>query len=398
MTELADGRLVDNILHFTRALRKAGVKVGTAQVETAIQAVEATGFGNREDFYATLRGTLITRAADLDVFHQVFGMFWRDPEFLESIMHMLSPELRDDTPPRAPEAAARRAENALSRRDKARDPVAPREEIVQDAAFSWSENVVLRRKDFEQMSAEEMAEAERAISGLTLPVQPMPGRRLRAHPSQGRADRAATVRKAVRRGGEIIEIPRQAPVPRRPDLVAICDVSGSMSVYSRMMMRYLHALSHARKPNWGTVHAFTFGTELTNVTRGLGKRDPDLALALVGQEVTDWEGGTRIGAALDRFNKAWSRRVLGRGAIVLLITDGLERGDLSVLANAAERLSRSSKQFLWLNPLLRYDGFEPLAGGARTLLPIVDGFHACHSLDSLHDLTEALGADAPFPV
>lgn len=383
-----DGRLAENILHFTHALRKAGVRLGSAQVQTAISAVAAAGFTAREDFYHTLRATLITRASDLDVFHQVFGLFWRDPEFLDSLLHMMSPQVRDDTPPPKPEAAARRAEEALAKPPEPK-PAPPREEIQQDAKLSWSDNAVIRAKDFEQMTAAELAEAAQAVAQLALPIKPLPSRRARPAP-RGTIDRSATIRRALRQGGEVLDLPRRAPVPRPPDLVALCDVSGSMSVYSRMMMRYLHALTHARHRDWGRVHAFTFGTDLTNVTRALAKRDPDLALASVGQDVSDWEGGTRIGPALAQFNKTWSRRVLSRGAVVLLITDGLERGDLALLAAAVQRLHRAARRLLWLNPLLRYDGFAPLAGGARTLLPEVDAFHACHSIETLSDLSQAL--------
>ncbi|MGV6849436.1 MAG: vWA domain-containing protein, partial [Marinibacterium sp.] len=257
-----------------------------------------------------------------------------------------------------------------------------------------SGSAVLRRKDFEQMSAQELAEAEQAVADLSLPVRPLPGRRMRRRP-QGRTDPPATLRHALRQGGEIVDIRRRAPAPRLPDLVALCDVSGSMSVYARMMMRYLHALTHARQRDWRAVHAFTFGTSLTNVTRALASRDPDAALSRAGQDVTDWEGGTRIGESLLAFNKHWSRRVLGRGAVVLLISDGLERGDLDMLRQQGERLALSTRRLVWLNPLLRFGGFEPLAGGARTLMPLVDSVHTCHSLDGLADLSRAISTPAP---
>ncbi|MEO0654380.1 MAG: VWA domain-containing protein [Pseudomonadota bacterium] len=385
-----DGRLVENIVHFTQALRKAGIKVGTAQVETAIRAVETAGFTHRVDFYHTLRATLITRAEHIETFHQVFALFWRDPEFLESLMHMLSPRLKDETPPPPPGAARRRAEEALGETPKPRQQK-PKEQVTEHAALTWSATEVFRRMDFEQMSAAELAEAERAVRGLTLPVKPLRTRRSRPSRQGPRPDARATLRAARRRGGEIEEIARKAPRRRPPDLVAICDISGSMSVYSRMVMRYLHAVAHTPDRTWGHVHAFTFGTTLTNVTRSLRASDPDIALASIGQEATDWEGGTRIGAALERFNKAWSRRVLTSGAVVLLISDGLERGDLDLLDREAARLARSARHVIWLNPLLRFDGFAPKAGGISTLLRHVHSFHACHSLDSLQDLSQALG-------
>ncbi len=387
----ADGRLVENIVHFARALRKAGMKLGTAQVETAIRAVEAAGFTRRVDFYHILRATMVTRADDLDLFHQVFAMFWRDPQFLESMLHMLSPKMREDKPPAPKPAAHRRAADALGDLPERDPPDLPeREEIERDALLSWSDNAVLRAMDFEQMSAAELAEAEAAIRGLSLPVSPILTRRMRADPHGARPDPRATLRAALRRGGEIERIARKSALKRPPDLVAICDISGSMSVYSRLLMRFLHAMAHAPVRRWGRVDAFTFGTGLTNVTRALQKPDPDAALAAIGHEASDWQGGTRIGAAIERFNKDWSRRVLGRNAVVLLITDGLERGDATQLQAQIQRLSLSSRRLIWLNPLLRYDGFSPRAAGVRAILPHVDSLHACHSLDSLADLGRAL--------
>ena len=388
----AEGRLVENIVHFVQALRKAGLKIGTAQVETAIEAVEAVGFSHRVDFYHILRATLITRAEHLEVYHQVFSMFWRDPEFLEGLMHMLSPRLKDDTPPPPPEAARRRAEDALGGAPPRAPKGKPEDESPQEALLTWSRNEVFRTKDFEQMNAAELRDAQEAVRQLALQVDPLRTRRMGSDPHGRSPDLRATLRRAARGGGEIHQMARKAPRTRRPDLVASCDISGSMSVYSRMLMRYLHAVTHARQPAWGRVHVFTFGTALTNVTRALATSDADVALAVIGRAATDWEGGTRIGPALERFNKVWSRRVLSTGAHVLLITDGLERDDMDCLDREAARLSLRARRFAWLNPLLRYDGFAPKAGGVRTLLAHVDSFHACHSLDSLQMLTETLGS------
>ncbi|TRW98269.1 VWA domain-containing protein [Paracoccus sp. M683] len=386
-----DGRLVENIVHFARALRKAGVKLGTAQVETAIRALEAAGFTRRVDFYYVLRATMVTRADDLQIFHQVFAMFWRDPQFLESMLHMLSPKLREDKPPSPKPAAHRRAADAMGDMPE-RNPrdLPERQELERDALLSWSDNAVLRRMDFEQMSSAELAEAQSAIRRLTLPVPPVLTRRMRPDPHGARPDPRATLRAALRRGGEIGRIARRSTLRRPPDLVAICDISGSMSVYSRLLLRFLHALAHAPGRQWGRVSAFTFGTHLTNVTRALRQADPDLALAAIGAEADDWQGGTRIGEAIGRFNKDWSRRVLGQNAVVLLITDGLERGDPAQLAAQMQRLSLSARRLIWLNPLLRFDGFQPRAAGVRAMLPHVSSLHACHSLDSLSALSDAL--------
>ena len=385
-----EGRLVGNIIHFARALRKAGIKVGTAQTETAIRAVEAAGFSNRADFYHVLRATLVNRAEDLEIFHQVFSLFWRDPEFLQSMIHMLSPQVRDETPPGPKPAAHRRATDALGEPPERPQRESKETEVLRDMQLTWSEVRVDKTMDFEQMSAAEMAEAERVVRSLTLPCPPLLTRRTHPAPKGRRPDPHATLRAAIRRGGEIGAIARRAPRLRQPDLVALCDISGSMSVYSRMVLRFLHAASHAPGSDWGRVSAFTFGTELTNISRALRAGDPDRALGEIGREARDWEGGTRIGTALERFNKDWSRRLLGRGAMVLLITDGLERGDPERLRTEAERLRLSCRRLVWLNPLLRWDGFAPKARGVQALMGTVDSLHGCHNLDSLADLADAL--------
>jgi uncharacterized protein with von Willebrand factor type A (vWA) domain len=384
------GRLAENIVHFARALRKAGVRVGPAQVQSAVEAVAAAGFTHKTDFYHTLRATLIHRAEHLEVFDQIFAMFWRDPEFIEHMIHLMSPTLRKDAEERKKKAAERRAADALTDAEAPPRDIPEREELTMDARISWSASERLRAMDFEQMSAAEIREAAQAVRALSLPVKPVPTRRSIASPAGRRPDLRATLRRSLRRGGEIERIEMRKRRTRPPDLVALCDISGSMSVYSRMLMHFLHAVTWAPERGWGRVSAFTFGTRLTNVTRALAQKDPDAALAAAGRDAQDWEGGTRIGEALRRFNVDWSRRVLGQGAVVLLITDGLERGDTAILAREIERLRLSCRQLIWLNPLLRWDGFAPKAAGIRAILPHVDSFHACHSLDSLAALSAAL--------
>ena len=386
------GRLAENIVHFARALRRAGVKVGPAQVRTAIEAVRVAGFTRRTDFYYTLRATLITRPEHLETYHQIFRMFWRDPGYLEKMMQMMLPLLETMQPAQEgpPEAAQRRASDALAaEKEQAANP--PERDLLEmDARLSWSTNEVLRGMDFEQMTADELKQAEAAVRSLILDAAPLKTRRFSPARKGSQADVRAMMRRSVRRGGEFDRMILKAPRTRPPALVAICDISGSMSVYARMMMHFLHALTWSDNSGWGKVHGFTFGTRLTNVTRALRMKDIDDALDAVGHDAPDWQGGTRIGEALRQFNRQWSRRVLGQGAVVLLITDGLERGDLSLLEKEAERLSLSCRRLIWLNPLLRWEEFAPRAGGIRALMPLVDSFHACHSLDSLADLAGAL--------
>lgn len=388
-----DGKLADNVAHFARALRKAGLPVGPGRVVDAIRAVEAAGFSDRRDFYWTLHACFVSRPEHRQIFAQTFRLFWRDPQFLEKMMAMMSPMVRGVETPPPPQSAERRAAEALldgaeSPRPQAEEEEPPEIEI--DATLTFSADEKLKQQDFEQMTAAEAAAARRAISRLSLPVQPIASRRTRASSTGSRPDWRATLRTAMRQGGDIREFKTRAPLVRWPNLVALCDISGSMSSYSRMLLHFLHAAANEKGAGWAKVHAFTFGTRLTNVTRHLMQRDADAALAACGREAMDWEGGTRIGESLRVFNRDWSRRVLGQGAVVVLITDGLDRDDPAKLAAEAERLRLSCRKLIWLNPLLRWDGFAPRAGGVKALLPHVDSFRASHSVASLQALADAL--------
>jgi hypothetical protein len=388
-----DGKLAANVTHFARALRKAGLPVGTGRVVDAIRAVEAAGFSDKRDFYHTLQACFVSRPEHRTVFAQVFRLFWRDPAFMEHMMALLTPLLRGVNPPHEPGAAERRAAEALL--DGADAPPPPPaeeggEEIEIDATLTFSTEEKLKQLDFEQMSTAELARAKRAIARLDLPVRPIASRRTRADPRGQVADWRGTMRAALRSGGDVRRLSLRARRTRWPNLVALCDISGSMSSYSRMLLHFLHAAANAKGAGWAQVHAFTFGTRLTNITRHLRQRDVDAALAAAGQEARDWEGGTRIGASLHAFNRDWSRRVLGQGAVVLLITDGLDRDDPARLRLEMERLRLSARRLIWLNPLLRWDGFAPRAQGVRAILPQVDTFRACHNLASLEELVAAL--------
>jgi uncharacterized protein with von Willebrand factor type A (vWA) domain len=388
-----EGRLAENVIHFARALRKAGLPVGPGRVVEAVRAVEAAGFTDRGDFYFALQACFVSRPEHREVFAQAFRLFWRDPQYLEHMMGLLLPLVRDAHAPHQPQAAERRAAEALV--DGTEAPPPPREEgeggeVEIDATLTFSLDERLKHLDFEQMSAEEMAQARRALARIELPVRPIASRRARVDPNGRIADWRGTMRGALRSGGEIRRLARKAPRIRWPNLVALCDISGSMAGYSRVLLQFLHAAANAKGAGWAEVHAFTFGTRLTNITRHLRQRDVDAALAASGRAARDWEGGTRIGASLHAFNRDWSRRVLGQGAVVLLITDGLDREDPGTLRREMERLRLSARRVIWLNPLLRWEGFAPRAQGVRAILPEVDAFLSCHSLASLEDLAAAL--------
>ena len=387
-----DPRLAANIAHFAAALRRAGVPAGPDRVLLAVEAVAAAGFTDRGDFYHVLQAVFVRRPEHRQLFAQLFRLYWRDPRFLEHMMGLLVPTVRGvQEERRARPAETRAAQALLGEADRPEAPAGddvPPQEVEIDASATASGRERLRTLDFEQMSVAEMAAARRMLDRLSLPVPPMRARRTEAAP-QGRIDRRATLR-AMLRHGDVGALRRARPRIRWPNLVALCDISGSMSSYSRALLHFLHAVSNRRGQGWAEVHSFTFGTRLTNVTRHLRARDVDAALAAAGAEAQDWEGGTRIGDALHAFNRDWSRRVMGQGAVVLLVTDGLDRGDPDRLAFEARRLHLSARKVIWLNPLLRWDGFAPKAQGIRALLPHVDSLRAGHSIAALEGLADAL--------
>ena len=386
-----EGRLAENIAHFARALRKAGLRLGPGRVIEAIRAVEATPFTSRQDFFWVLHACFVSRPEERVVFEQVFRLYWRDPRFLDQMMSLMLPQVKGTQLDRKAAPGEKRAAQALL--DLSPAPEAPPggDEIQVDASATAAATERLRTLDFEQMSVEEMAAAKRMLARLALPVAPLVSRRMT--PGAGpRIDRAATLRAALRQG-DLTRLYRQKPRVKWPSLVALCDISGSMSSYSRMVLHFLHAVTNQRGRGWAEVHAFTFGTRLTNITRHLARRDVDAALAAAGAEAQDWQGGTRIGSCLHAFNRDWSRRVLGQGAVVLLITDGLDRDPPEQLAAEMRRLRLSARRLVWVNPLLRWDGFLPRAQGIRAMLPHCDAFRAGHSIASLEGLAAAL-ADA----
>ncbi len=393
-----DGKLSRNILWFARALRKAGLPIGPGRVIDAIRAVEAVGFTERRDFYWTLHACFVSRPEHRAVFQQVFRLYWRDPRYMEQMMSLMLPAIRGVQEERRAEAAEKRAAEALldgANRDLPDADSAEGEEQVEiDASATMAREERLRTLDFEQMSVAEIAEAKRMLARLSLPVKPLTSRRQVAAVAGAQIDARATLRAAMRQGGEITRLARREPTTRWPNLVVLCDISGSMSQYSRLVLHFLHAVANRKGQGWARVHGFTFGTRLTNITRHLATRDVDAALKAAGAEAQDWSGGTRIGTSLHSFNRDWSRRVLGQGAVVLLITDGLDRDDTGQLAREMERLHLSARRLIWLNPLLRWQGFAPRATGIRAMLPHVDAFRAGHSIASLEALAQALSDSA----
>jgi uncharacterized protein with von Willebrand factor type A (vWA) domain len=388
------GHLADNVVHFARVLRAAGVPVGTDRVLLALEALRVAGIESRADFYAVLAACLIDRAEHRTLFDQAFHIFWKDPDLLGQMLRLLLPQVREKAgAPPPPEN--RRLGEALFKGADLRAPEPPRQERIEiDAQLSWSDREQLRKADFETMSTAEWNAAKRLLAELRPFFAELATRRHTPSHRGQRIDLRALLRAAARHGGDIAELPLRQRRTRPEPLVVLVDISGSVSRYSRMFLHFVHALTGLAHAADFRVQSFVFGTRLTAVTRPLRARDPDVAVDAVVAAVDDWAGGTRIAQCLKEFNLRWARRVLAGNPTVLLMTDGLEHADIELLAAQAERLAKSCRRLVWLNPLLRYDAFEPRARGIRALLPHVDAFLPVHNIDSLAALARLLAAPA----
>jgi uncharacterized protein len=382
------GRLLENIMYFARTLRAAGLPIGPGKVLAAVEAVRAVGLEDRSDFYWTLHAVFCNRRDQQELFDQAFHIFWRNPKLLERMLGMMLPEMVLPEQEKGEEMSRRLAE-ALKQPGSG-DAKDQEEEVELDAAMTFSDREVLRAMDFEKMSGAEIAAAKAAIRRMVLPLAEVATRRFRPDPRGARTDLRASFRAQLRAGG-LLALKHKSRQRRPPPLVIICDISGSMSRYSRLFIHFMHAVTNERD----RVYTFLFGTRLTNITRYLRYKDIDVALDKVAGVVEDWSGGTRIGEALGEFNRRWSRRVLGQGAIVLLITDGLDRDAGIGIGAEMDRLHKSCRRLIWLNPLLRYEGFAPKSLGMRAILPHVDEFKPIHNLESLQELVTALSRPGP---
>jgi len=386
------GRLAENVMHFARVLRTAGMPVGSDRVAVALQALQVAGLESRADFHAVLAACLLDRAEHRALFDQAFELFWREPDLAGHMraQRLTKVQAQDGTSP-VPEN--RRLASALSPHPPQQPEQPPPERIEPEATVSWNQRERLQAMDFDTLSADEWRQAQRLVAQMKPLFEPLPTRRTRPANRPGRVDWRSTLAAMARHGGELWG-PRWRDARTRPaPLVLLADISGSMSRYSRMLLYFAHALGRADAP----VESFVFGTRLTRTTRMLRHRDPDLAVAEVARTVQDWSGGTRITESLHLFNRHWARRVLPGNATLLLVSDGLEHGDTRALAFEMDRLHKSCRRLIWLNPLLRFDGFQPLAGGIRAMLPHVDRFLPAHNLDSLAGLVQVLQAGSRGP-
>ena len=388
-----NGLIADNVVHFGRILRDAGLRTGTNRIIAAIEAVELVGVERRDDVRSALAATLLDRQDQRPLFDAAFDAFWRDPKLLEKMMYLALPSV-EGRGVKPPVERPRRLDEVL-RRAEPRQPEAPRnsndgddnDETSFDAIMTFSDREKLQQADFAQMSVAEFEQAQRLANEIALPLRPVLSRRHRPA-ARGRIDLRRTLQSQVR-VPDALEPVRSAAERHPPPVVILLDISGSMERYTRLFLAFAHGLMR-RQPR---VHVLVFGTRLTNITRQLRHRDPDEALARADAAVTDWRGGTRIATNLAGFNRRWARRVLTGNAATLLVTDGLDRDEHGDLGREAARLGRYSRELIWLNPLLRFDGFEPRAAGIRAILPHVDRMLPMHNLDSLQRLGELLAGD-----
>ena len=384
------GLLSGNVMHFARLLRAAGLRIGPDRVIDCVRALELADCERRDDWYWTMSAVLLSKEEQRPIFDQAFRIFWRDPQLAQKMMQALLPKTYGRAA-KDEEQSQRLSDALFSQRNQREAPPLEEQKVELDARLTFSSREVLQRMDFDTMSAAELAEAKRMLRELRLPLPMIRTRRYRPSPRGTRVDLRATLRESLREGGDVIPLVRGATIDIHPPLVVLCDISGSMNPYARMFLHFLHAITNDRD----RVSVFVFGTRLTNITRQLRHRDVDVAMARVADAIKDWSGGTRIGVCLREFSWRWGRRVLGQNACVVLVSDGLDREAGEGLGEEMQRLHKSCRELIWLNPLLRYDKFEARPAGVRAMLPHVDRFLPVHNLKSLIDLAHAISQPAP---
>jgi uncharacterized protein with von Willebrand factor type A (vWA) domain len=357
------------VVTFGRVLREAGLEVGPGRVSDALHGLDAVELARQDDVYWTLRQTLVSRAEDLGAFDRAFAAWF-----------LRAPEL---APPRTPHTESARGVRTASK-DGREEPEAGAS--AEERAAGWSPDELLRRKDFSELTKEELARLRRLIAELAAARPQRRSRRLRRNPRGATLDLRRLVRASLATGGDPVERAFRSRVETHRKLIVLCDVSGSMEPYSRAILLFVHSLLESGRG----VEAFAFGTRLTRLTEELSGPDPERALEEASKCVVDWSGGTRIGASLKAFNDLWGRRALSRGAVVTIVSDGWEREDAATVGREMARLARCAYAVVWVNPLKGHPDYEPLAGGMRAALPHVDRFLPGHNLASLEDLAGVL--------
>lgn len=376
------GLLLHNLLLFGRVLRRLGLDINPGRMMDLVGALDHIEIGNRSDFFYAARTLLVHEREDLSLFDEAFELFWRKPaESWDVQWQGLSRRRRPTKPVVIPPPLKDESSAAGDSNSESKEPL-----TIVEITRTYSDREVLRHKDFAQMSVEESEAVKELMSHLSWKISERRTRR-RQPGKGGMFDLRRTVRTSLRAGGEIFQWSYREPKRKPRPLVIIADISGSMERYTRILLHFIYGMKASLTQS---VEAFVFSTRLTRITRPLQIRDLDLALKNVGALVNDWAGGTRIGESLKYFNFEWGRRVLSRGAVVLIISDGWDRGDVDLLDREMARLKRNCHRVIWLNPLLGAPEYEPLTRGIQAALPYIDHFLPVHNLASLEDLANRL--------
>lgn len=379
--ENGKGQFLHNFLVFGRLLHRLGMDVNPGRMIDLVQALDLIEIGRKEDFYHATRSLLVHKHEDIPLFDQAFELFWRKPverwENFDVSSLIKNPQNNPQSVPpplkQPDETLEKESHNQTSESE---------ERIIIEITKTYSAREVLRNIDFADLSSDEIEAVKNMMRQLTLQLGERRTRRKR--PGNGHSiDLRRTLRKSYNYGGEVLVWARREFKFKPRPLVIIADISGSMERYTRLLLHFIYGLTQSLNQ---PVEAFVFSTRLTRITKQLRNRDIDQALNGVSEIVQDWAGGTRTGESLKDFNFSWGRRVLGRGAIVLIISDGWDRGDIEILAREMARLQRSCYRLIWLNPLLGSPSYEPLTRGMQTALPYTDDFLPVHNLASLEDL------------
>lgn len=381
---VSTSQLLSHVVAFARSLRHAGIVVTPGQTATFARALGEISIFDPEAFFYAAQSTLLTRQEDRAKFAEAFRQFWQHlglERFPAELLHQT---------PLPPQKDPKARPGEVGREPRSSEQSSKQPQPVVDRALTFSETEVLKQKRFDQMSEAELEAARRLLYGLAWNPPKRRTRRLKAGGKE-QLDLRKSFRRSLKHQGELVELERRSRKRKPRPIVALADVSGSMERYARMLLHFLHAFSLVQtRQGARQVECFTFGTRLTRITRTLKKSSVDAALSEVGRQVKDWSGGTRIGACLHSFNQNWAKRVLGRGALVLIISDGWDQGEPELLAFEMERLQKSCHRLIWLNPLLGTPGYQPLTRGLVAAMPFIDDFLPIHNLNSLERLVEAL--------
>jgi uncharacterized protein with von Willebrand factor type A (vWA) domain len=387
----SNGHLLANLLHFGRLLRQVGITVSSRQIYGLAEGLTYIDLTRQDDFYHTARSFLVHHAEDFDVFDRAFDLFWSQQiqfmmEFGVARQRRIGDSAAEDLPESDQAVLGKPAVANTTLPDDEDAPDSSRETRVSP---TYSPTEILRHKDFADFTEDELEAAKRLIQGLVWRLdQRLTRRVVRAAKRGGYLDLRRAVRDNMKHGGEILKLAWRRRKSKPRPLVVICDISGSMERYSYLFLHFIYTLARETRH----IEAFVFGTRLTNITPALRHGDVDAALKKMSELVLDWSGGTRIGASLKTFNYTWSRRVLGRGAVAIIISDGWDRGDIDLLGQEMGRLRRSVSRLIWLNPLLGAADYQPLVRGIQTALPYVDDFLPLHNLMSLEQFAGQLGS------